>query len=177
VVNGTFFDSSVSDQAPLAFSIKAQNQVITGYADTTEYKGKKRVLLFDGKTFDIKPYADDPDSLLRVVAHTAIVGLDPAVAKSAASRRGRTFVATAKDGSAFIYTSPGTTQRYVMRMLQSFGADPHKIMMLDGGGSSYLLTKGKLLLPQAVLGSEPYARALPQVLVVQSGNAKLSSNE
>jgi hypothetical protein len=174
IVNGTFFDPTLADQAPLAYSIKVDGKIITGYADQTEYLGRKRMFVFNGTSYNVLAYKDDPDTLLKQPESMIIVGLQPDVSKSSKSRRGRTFLGTDNSGRAYIYSSPGTTQRYAVRMLQHFGANPNKIVMLDGGGSSYLLTKGKLLLPQAVKGSEPYARALPQVLVVQTGNAKVS---
>lgn len=168
VVNGQFFNQSEGDRAALAFSVKANGSIVSGYADRTEYVGKKRVLLINGAKSDVKPYADDPDSLLKEDALNAIVGLNPKAEKQASRRRGRTFVGVGKRGTLYVYSSPATTQNYVARMLRKFGVKEDKIVMLDGGGSAYLVKGGKQILT-AIKGQEPPARALPQVLAITSG--------
>ncbi len=170
VVNGQFFNQSQGDRAALAFSVKANGAIISGYADRTEYAGRKRMLLLDGTRSDVRLYPDDPDALLKTDALNAIVGLDPRAEKQASRRRGRTFLGVGKRGTVYIYSSPATTQNYVARMLRKFGVKEEKILMLDGGGSAYLMKGGKQILT-AVKGQEIPARALPQVLTVTSGNA------
>ncbi|MDB4978008.1 MAG: hypothetical protein JWM56_194 [Candidatus Peribacteria bacterium] len=172
ITNGEFFDMSYADRAALAFSVKVDDKVISGYADDNEFRNQKLMFVSDGRHNDIVPYNDDPDSLVSRPEPTILVGLSPTSSKSSTVRKGRTFMATDAKGNVYMYSSPGTTQRYATRMLEKFGASADKIMMLDGGGSSYLLSRGNILLPSAPKGSEAYARALPQIIVIKSADPR-----
>lgn len=165
VANGQFFNMGDPAKAPLAFSTKVDGVIHPGYGDAEEYPQGKLVLLLGENAYDVQAYGDDAAALFERAEREALVGLRPDMSKKAARRVGRTFIGVNAAGEAIILTTPGGTQRYATRILTAFGAERHKIMMLDGGGSAQLVTEKGLLVPSRG-GS---LRTVPQAIGIASG--------
>lgn len=169
LLNAQFFNTENPAKSPLAFSTKVNGIVYAGYGDGTEYGGKKMVLRVGDEKAVVEPYGDDAGSLYAYPERTVIVGLKPEVSKSGSVRKGRTFVGTRPDGSILLFTSAAATQRYAARILLAFGAERNGIMMLDGGGSTQLVHRGRLLIPAASRSASPTLRKVPLAIGVVTG--------
>lgn len=172
VVNGQFFDTSDSVAAPLAFSIKKDGLVYEGYADQTEFKNQKRMLLLSDDRYSIVPYDDNVRTLGLHATRDIVVGLAPNAAKTATRPMPRTFIGITRTGEAVIFSSSMASQNYATRVLRMFGAEAHQIVMLDGGNSSHLLYSGRTLVPTDARGKAKAGRELlPQMLGIEAGSA------
>lgn len=169
IFNGQFFDFSDPDIAPLAFSMKAEGKVYEGYADRTEYPGKKLMLILGSDHHRIIPYSDNPVELVDRPESDIVVGLSSTAPKTAGRAIPRTFVGITSDGRTVILSSSMASQGYADRLLRSFGVETEQILMLDGGTSSHLVHEGKVLVPSTPSGKRKYAReTLPHMLGVKS---------
>lgn len=166
VANGQFFNMNDPLKAPLAFSTKVDGIIHPGYGDGVEYPQGKLILLLGEHHYDVASYDDNAAALFAHAEREALVGLKPDMSKRATKRAGRTFIGVTPEGNAIILTSPGATQRYATRILIAFGAQRGKILMLDGGGSSQLVTKDGLLVPSRQGGG---LRTVPQAIGVAAG--------
>lgn len=160
IANGQFFNMDDPLKAPIAFPLKADGMVHPGYGDTSEYNGNKVMLTLGDDRFSVEEYSDDATPLYSM-REDAIVALKPAADKQKNRRRGRTFIGVNDDGNALIFTSPTATQRYAQRILLAFGAGRNDIIMLDGGDSTQMIVKGKLLVPKRVTKT---LRTIPQAI-------------
>ncbi len=167
-INGQFFDTRYPDDAALAFSTRAKGKVYAGYADQTEYRGQKRLLILGPNRHDMRDYDDQPFSL-ELLKDDAIIGLDDRATKAPGSRIGRTVMGVSDMGKTFLYSSPIATQRKAVRMLQSMGIRPSKMLTLDGGGSSQLVTEQGIIVPTPVRGKSTTLRKIPQAILVEAG--------
>ncbi len=148
-VNGQFFDMRTAEVAPLAFAVKINGKVYPGYGDRQEYRLQKRVVFFEDRRIRIIPFGSDRVRLLeRSTAKDAMVGLAPEVSKAAEKRLGRTFIGTVRNGNAVLVTSAAATQLEMVQVLRDFGVRDTAMVMLDGGGSTQLVTRGWTLLPR-----------------------------
>jgi hypothetical protein len=169
LMNSQFFNASDPTKAALAFSTKADGVVYEGYGDKREFLGGKMLLRIGAKHTIVQPYNDNPRSLDRFPEPDIIVGLRADIDKQSARRLGRTFIAGMPQGNLLIFTSPKATQQYAERILVSFGADWDNVLMLDGGGSTQLVHKGKVLVPSHKPGKDVVHRPLPQALGIVAG--------
>lgn len=167
--NAQFFNTANDAKSPLAFSTKIGGIVYAGYGDESEYAGKKLLLRIGDDAVSMEPYDDDAGSLYALPEDDIIVGLKPDVSKAGNVRRGRTFIGATDDGKLLVFVSPAATQRYAFRILQAFGADRSKIMMLDGGGSAQFIHEGALLIPAKKAATAPYLRPVPLAIGVVAG--------
>jgi Phosphodiester glycosidase len=148
-VNAQFFDMRATEVAPLAFAVKINGTVYPGYGDLQEYRLQKRVVFFEDRRIRIIPFGSDRVRLLeRSAAKDAMVGLAPEVSKAAEKRLGRTFIGTVRNGNAVLVTSAAATQLEMVQVLRDFGVNDTAMVMLDGGGSTQLVTRGWTLLPR-----------------------------
>lgn len=148
-VNAQFFDMRTAEVAPLAFAVKINGTVYPGYGDLQEYRLQKRVVFFEDRRIRIIPFGSDRVRLLeRSAAKDAMVGLAPEVSKAAEKRLGRTFIGTMRNGNAVLVTSAAATQLEMVQVLRDFGVTDTAMVMLDGGGSTQLVTRGWTLLPK-----------------------------
>ncbi len=164
LLNGQFFNTDNTDKSPLAFSVKKDGMVHTGYGDATEFTGKKMLLRIGEDEFIAEPYADDAARLFEIPEENAIVGLKETASKQPGSRIGRTFIGVNADGEALVLTSSLATQRFATRILTAFGAKRQQILMLDGGHSSQLMLEGRLVIPHNERGRKAGQRPVPQVI-------------
>lgn len=169
MMNGQFFNPKYPAIAPLAFSTKMRGFVYTGYADKNEFRKQKLLLRIGDDGAIVQRYNDNFRMLQRLPEQDIIVGLDPTVNKAAAVRRRRTFIAVTVEGDVLIFTSPASSQRYATRILQAFGAAKDSILMLDGGGSTQLVHRGRVLIPESSADSGPYLRPVPQAIAIEKG--------
>lgn len=165
--NGQFFDMSDASAAPLAFSVKTAGTTERGYADKTEYPGAKAMLVLGQDGHSVVPYKDDADQLAAADAPHAVVGLLWWADKSPRARIARTLVGVSPRGDTYVFVSPAATQRYAMAILRRFGVRTSDMLMLDGGGSSQLVTRaaGQTV---PVKRARQILRKVPQVMVVRS---------
>jgi hypothetical protein len=173
LVNGQFFDMGDAPVAALAFSVKADGLVYAGYGDTTEFPGRKRMLTLAKGRAAVLRYDDDAFGLETRPEKDILVGLEPGVPKSPASRLGRTLIGVSARGRLLIYSSPAAQQRRATRLMQGFGVPESKILLLDGGASAQLATADSVLVPER--GREARdddgetLRMLPQLIGIESG--------
>jgi hypothetical protein len=161
ITNGAFF-SSDANPTPLAFPLKVDGKVLSdGYA-RTEYPGQKLMLELWEDHADIRPLT--LDSLYTSQAQHILGGLTEEADKSPEDYLGRTFAGILdrdSDGESetvLIFNSQTTRQTDAARVLRNFGA--HKVIMLDGGGSTQLICQGTSYIASP--------RAVPQFLAVSS---------
>jgi hypothetical protein len=174
--NGQFFDPRDAQEAPLAFSMKADGKVYEGYADTVEYPGKKKMLLMRPTGYTIQEYDDEPESLVYRPEENILIGLSVNASKSIQKPSPRTFIGIARGGDIIVFNSSMATQAYAYRVLRIFGAADNQTMMLDGGSSSHLVYQGTMLVPRTSQGDAVEAREkLPQMIGVQAGESDVSS--
>lgn len=169
LMNSQFFNTSNPQVAALAFSTKANGVVYEGYGDKREFLGSKMLLRIGEKHTIVQPYNDNPRVLARFPEPNIIVGLRADANKQSSRRLGRTFIAGLPEGKLLIFTSSTATQRYAERILVAFGADWGNALMLDGGGSTQLVHKGKIVVPQQESDVEIALRKLPQALGIVAG--------
>ncbi len=163
--NGQFFDASDADAAPLAFSVKTRGTTERGYADAREYPGAKAMLVLGEDAHSVVPYTDNADQLASADASDAVVGLLWWADKKPRARVARTLIGVSPRGDTYVFVSPAATQRYAMAVLRRFGIPASGMLMMDGGGSSQLVTRSGQVVP--VKRTKQVLRKVPQVMVVR----------
>ena len=157
VTNGTFFYMKESPTR-LPFPLKIDGQVLSdGYAKQ-EFEGEKLMLeLWDDRA-DI--VALSKEALYNSSAPDVLGGLHEDAEKASKKYVARTFVGVLdgdQDGrfeTVLVFNTRSARASDAGKALKRFGAD--KLMMLDGGGSTQLICKGKpfiasdRLIPQAL---------------------------
>lgn len=143
VSNGSFFNTNQSPNTPLAFSLKVDGNIKACGYDGNYPDDMLLLELFQDGTADItvastsRSRIKDPSS-----APSIIGGLSPySNYPDRYTNRQRTFVGVIDNITIVILNSKSATQEGAAQTLNSFGVLPDKIMMLDGGGSTQLLTK------------------------------------
>lgn len=174
VMNGTFFFTD-DQPARISFGLKSNNQIISLGSDLNNYAGHYRTLPFKPDRANVLVHGDatfnDP-SIPNVIG-----GLDPTanVAGKANQYVARTFIGLRNDDrdstgsfeTVFIYSSQLGKPAEITKILTDFGADPTKIIQLDGGASGALRVVGaKPTDPPRVNYS---GRPIPHVIAVYAG--------
>jgi len=163
--NGQFFSTGESPTTRLSFSLRANDEFLTGGFDMGSYPGQKMAWRIWGNECSLQEGTDDPLQLLNSSAPDAMIGLEGLANKSPNTPMGRTFVGVDNPGpngrsrTALIFTSSSSTQQHAIDVLNAFGADA--VMMLDGSGSTQLRVSGSTLIPGD-------GRTLPQFIGVLS---------
>jgi hypothetical protein len=166
ITNGQFFrnDTSSATITNLAFPVKANGTIISdGYAGESEFASQKLMLAVWNDRAEISAF-QGKNSLYSSSAPNIIVGLSENANKSINKNLGRTFMGVRDSDSnntyetVLIFNSSDSTQFHAAEILKKFGAD--KVVMLDGGGSSQLLSQGKNYITSA--------RTIPQTIGVVS---------
>lgn len=157
VVNGQFF-YMLEYPTRLPFPLKIDGKILTDGYGIKDFPDQKLMLeLWPGRA-DI--VALSKQSLYSSTAPDIIAGLTEEAPKAKKRYTGRTFIGlTSPNGSGqfntlMIFNTKTARQVDAAEVLKSFGAQ--KVMMLDGGGSTQLLCRGKpfiyseRLIPQAI---------------------------
>jgi hypothetical protein len=157
VVNGQFF-YMLEYPTRLPFPLKIDGQVLTDGYGILDFPDQKLMLeLWPGKA-DIVPLSRE--ALYASTAPDIIAGLTEEAPKAKKRYTGRTFIGLtgANEEGTFdtlmVFNTKTARQVDAASVLKSFGAQ--KVMMLDGGGSTQLLCRGKSyiysdrLIPQAI---------------------------
>jgi len=162
ITNGQFF-STKDNPTQFSFPLKADGKIIS---EGSEIRNPDHNLILEiwGDKANIGPLTRE--TLYSSSAPNIIAGLSEQANKEMNNRVGRTFVGIDDnngDGKfeiILIFNSAKATQQEATTVLRSFGAD--KVMMLDGGGSTQLICRGKTYVPSKD------SRKIPQTLVVNS---------
>ncbi len=176
VSNGAFFSTLKEAAAPIAFSLKDNNKIVSeGFAPINKHSGHRLTLAFDEDSARILPFDNKSISGFKSISESsAIVSLSPKVNMDAQKEKkiGRTFIGLANQNEQgdytkiLIFVSAASTQTNAEKTLQRFGANP--VLMLDGGGSSQLMCDNDK--------SKNYyvrtARKVPQFLTMTPGDSK-----
>ena len=164
ITNGQFFSTNDSP-TPLAFPLKVNGKIVSlGYGDQ-EYPNQKLMLELWNEHADIVGYTHS--NFQYSTAPNIIVALSEYADKGIKIYTGRTFVGIydknndAKNEMILIFNSSFSTQLSAAEVLRSFGAQ--KIIMMDGGGSTQLITKGLILIDSN--------RPIPQTIGILEGTA------
>jgi hypothetical protein len=157
VVNGQFF-YMLEYPTRLPFPLKIDGKILTDGYGIKDFPDQKLMLeLWHGRA-DI--VALSKQALYSSTAPDIIAGLTEEAPKAKKRSTGRTFIGlTDPNGSGqfstlMIFNTKTARQVDAAKVLKSFGAQ--KVMMLDGGGSTQLLCRGKAyvyserLIPQAI---------------------------
>jgi hypothetical protein len=163
VTNGTFFYMKESPTR-LPFPLKIDGEVISdGYAKS-EFQDEKLMLELWSDRADIAELSKE--ALYTSSAPDILGGLHEDAEKASKKYVARTFVGV-RDGdqdgryeTVLVFNTSSARTSDAGKALKRFGAD--KVMMLDGGGSTQLICKGK-----AVISSD---RLIPQALAVLYGS-------
>jgi len=162
VVNGQFFYMPESPTR-LPFPLKVDGEIVSDGYGKEQFQGKKLMLELWGDHADIREL--NREALYNSTAPDIVAGLAEDAPKNIKKYVGRTFVAVVdKNGdgkyeTALIFSTRTARQVDAASVLRSFGA--HKIMMLDGGGSTQLICRDR-----PIIASE---RLIPQALGVKGG--------
>ena len=162
VTNGQFFYIK-EYPTRLPFPLKKSGMLLTDGYGINEFPGQKLLLELWSDQMDIIPLTDT--ALYQSSAPDILGGLTEEARKSPDRAVGRTFLGISdenKNGtyeSLMIFNTKSATQKNAAEVLRSFGAE--KIMMLDGGGSTQLICKGKSLIESE--------RLIPQAIGVAAG--------
>jgi hypothetical protein len=157
VVNGQFF-YMLEYPTRLPFPLKTDGQILTDGYGIQDFPDQKLMLeLWPGKA-DI--VALSKEALYASTAPNIIAGLTEDAPKAKKRYTGRTFIGLTGQNSQgtyetlMVFNTQTARQVDAAEVLKSFGAQ--KVMMLDGGGSTQLLCRGKSyiysdrLVPQAI---------------------------
>ncbi len=167
VVNAQFFVTA-SNPTPLAFSVRKDGKVLAdGYGIKAEFPGQIRLFQAHGPAKWARITNFSEAELKGGAAPEMVAVLDENANKGVYTKTGRTFVGVRdanKDGkgeTAYLFCTKYTNQKEAAKVLKDFGAT--SVGMMDGGGSSQLIVKGK---------SQVYSsRTIPHVLAALSGPA------
>jgi hypothetical protein len=147
----------------LPFSLKVDGEIISDGYGKDQFKGKKLMLELWSDHVDIRELSRA--ALYNSSAPNIIAGLAEDAPKNIKKYVGRTFLGVVdRNGDAryetvLIFSTRSARQVDAASVLRSFGA--HKIMMLDGGGSTQLICQDK-----PIIASE---RLIPQALGIKGG--------
>ncbi len=177
VCNGQFFKGG--NPTELAFPVQTGGQLVSsGYAGSEEFPYEKVVLGVRNKTAEIVPFSEQNNFKQTQFAYEeAIVGIEEKGAvdplkwysKDPGIERPRTFLGVGdinldrQNETLFILTSPGKTQANAAQLLKKWGAN--QVMMLDGGGSTQLIVKGK----EELSSTDSPPRMIPQAIGIFQG--------
>lgn len=138
VTNGTF---SGGNPTQLSFSLKVDNEIKTcGYEG--DYPNDMLLLeLWDNRTVTIEEASIYRQRILDPGAGPNIIGgLTPyANLPDRYVSRQRTFIGVVDNDIILILNSKDATQYEAAQILQRFGVNENKIIMLDGGGSTQMI--------------------------------------
>jgi hypothetical protein len=152
MINGTFFQE-YDKPTGVAFGLKQNRQLITYGYGLNEFPDKTVTIAWSQGRISIDPYSRRTFD----GAMPNVVGALAATAgKNADKPLARTFIGTKdlRDDSAYktvlFFSSEGASQSEAEKTLKEFGAE--QIAMLDGGASTGLMVKGKVVMqPQTKL--------------------------
>jgi hypothetical protein len=147
----------------LPFTLKVDGEIVSDGYGKEQFQGKKLMLELWDDHADIRVLSRE--ALYDSSAPNIVAGLAEDAPKNIKKYVGRTFVAVVdEDGdglyeTVLIFSTRTARQLDAASVLRSFGA--HKIMMLDGGGSTQLICRD-----QPIIASE---RLIPQAIGVRGG--------
>ena len=171
VVNGSYFFTN-DEPARLSFGLKAGGQVVSYGSDLRGYEGLYRTLAFKSDRANIQEHGNTTFNDRTIP--DVVGGLDPTAKVDATNYRPRTFIGICngdgdRDGTyetVFLYSSKQAKPSEATKVLTDFGANPNKIIQLDGGGSGALYIVG----PAVDRPKENYSgRNIPHVIAVYAG--------
>ncbi len=177
ITNGQFFNPN-ANPSMLSFGIKSNWQVLTNGADNGSASKRTLQIMYDGVSTTSYQYNFASSS-----AHSAIVGLDPAVShindrftvgRTMLCAVNRPYIAPpgypepVKKEWLFILTAKNKWKNTTLSDLNSWGCRTNNIVMGDGGGSSQLRTNGGIQMFGHASdngGFFPDNRLLPSIIV------------